>query len=295
MLVKRLVINDAGEEVEEEYDDGQPDPSTEDRGDELNLDDDDLEVDEDIVAALANGDDGKETGMIPKARFNEVNEEKKTLKEENEALKAQIAAGVAAPAAAAAAKVDDPPAFDVDAQELAYADAIIEGDVEKAKSIRKAIKEFETAELKKELRVENTVATETEKVEARKQDVITTAFAAHPELDHSSDTYDKALVAKINRMNTAYLAEGKPADEALKLAIADFVKPVEAKADDVIVDKGDAAAKKKNAAASGAQPAGLGGVGVGARAAAATPDIATLTDAEYDALPEREKKRLRGD
>jgi len=296
MIVKRMVmqIGDDGEEIEaeEEYDDGLPDPSLiEDRGDDL---DDDLEVDADIVAALAGED--KSDRVIPKSRFDEVNNEKNDLKAQNAALLAQIAAGtVAAPvvvppvAAAAAAAVT----FDLDAKEAEYAEALTDGELDKAATLRKEIRTYERESLKAELRNEALLVESVKTVESRKAAVVAQAFADHPELDNNSDLYDPALVGKINRMQLAYAAEGKPADEALSLAIADFVKPAAAAAP---VSKVDVPARARAAAAAAAQPPGLGGTGTGARAARdVATDINSMTDAEFDALPEREKKRLRGD
>ena len=294
MIVKRMVmqIDDNGEEieVEEEHDDGLPDPSleNEDRGD--NLDDGELEVDEEIIAQLAG--ESKDDRVIPKSRFDEVNNEKNALKDQLAALTAQIAAGaVSTTATPAAPVVPAAPSFDLDAKEEAWMEAITEGDLDKAKGLRKEIRDFEKQATLAEFRSESEQTTLVKTVEARKAAVVSQAFTDHPELDNQSATYNPELVGKINRMQAAYLSEGKPADEALSLAIADFIVKSSAPAPKI-----DVPARAKAAAAAAAQPPGLGGAGTGARAATdALVDLESMPDSEYDALPEREKKRLRGD
>lgn len=268
----------------------------EDRGDVIASDEDDeLEVDADVLAQLA-ADETTKPDTDPKK--DSLYKERRLLQEENARLKAELEA-MAAPVAAEPAK-EEPPAFDIDAKEAEYADAVIEGDVERAKGLRKEIRQFEQAAMKDELRREQEQADRAKTVGERMTAVITQAFTDHPELNHKSDVYNPNLVGKINLMAKAYEAQGKPADEALSLAIEDFIPKKEAAAEvDPEVAKNAAAAaalaKKRNAIAAASQPPGLGGVGTGERAAAGVRSIEDMTDAEFNALPEREKKRLRGD
>lgn len=260
----------------------------EDRGDVL-PDDDIMEVDEDVVAAIAEepkeepkADDDR---VIPKSRFDEVNNERKALKERLEQLEAQAQANTNA------TSEETSTAFDIDAAEDSYTDAMVEGDVDKAKSIRKEINAHLRESLKHELREESVRAITAKEIEANKSAIITDAFKAHPELDHNSDTYDKDLVARINRMTGAYMSEGKRGDEALKLAISDFVRPVAEPATAPV----NTNAKQRNAQAAAAQPPNLGGIGTGERARTTAAKVESMTEAEFRALPESEKKRLRGD
>ena len=287
-----VVIGDDGVEFDDGVaaEEGAGD-TAEDRGD--NLDDEFLEVDEDVVAALAKDDETNDSRSIPKSRFDEVNNERKELKDRLAALEAKVAAGPVA-AVVVAPVVPAAETFDVDAAEDRYAEALTEGDLVAAKEIRKEIRNFEMAALKAELRAENTQSTEMAQVAVRKSAVIAEAFATHPELDSTSAEYDSTLVAKINRMNQSYIQDGMPEDKALQAAIADFVSaPTAAKV--TVADTSAVDAKARNARAQAAQPPTLAGTGTGDRARAAAVDIATMTDAELDAMPEREKKRLRGD
>ncbi len=291
------MLDDLGNEVDD-VTPGTEETETEtppDRGD--NLSDEFLEVDEDVVAALAKDDpagkDGDKDGdkderTIPKSRFDEVNNERKALKERLEQL--ESVQGVVTPAKEPT-KEETPPAFDPDAAEDAYTEALTEGDLEKAKTIRKEIRAYERASIKAELKEEAARATTQDTINNNRTDIIQQAFVDYPELDNNSETYNKELVAKINRMDLAYRAEGKPADEAMRLAIADIMpKPVTK--DD---GKGDVAAKQRNAKAAAAQPPGLGGVGTGERSRSAVPNVETMTEEQFAALPAAEKKRLRGD
>lgn len=288
-----LILGDDGVEYEDGLDEngnpvGESTSEIEDRGD--NLGTDLLEVDEDILAALAG--DEKNDRVIPKSRFDEVNNEKNDLKAQNALLLKQIAEGTApviTPAAVPA--VPAAPDFDLDAKEAAYIEAVIEGDTEGAAVIRKEIRKFERDSLLVEVRTENAKASVQEIQEADKGSVIAQAFIDHPQLNSIDASYDATLVGKINRMNMAYLSEGMTPADALKAAIADFVQPPAAPAAKV-----DVPARARNAAAAAAQPPNLGGIGTGERAAKdASVDVEAMDEAEYDALPEREKKRLRGD
>lgn len=288
-----LTIDDeAGDPVAGTGDDGE-EIEIEDRGD--NLDDEFIEVDEDIVAGIAAADD-KDDRFIPKSRFDEVNNEKKELKSRLEALEAQVAAGtVPAAAAPAAAAVEEVPAFDFDGKENEYLEAITEGDIEKAKTIRSEIRQAERAALKEEFRTETAQTNAQHTVAERKAAVIDQAFLDYPELKNGSETYNPDMVAKVNRMALAYQTEGKTADVALSLAIKDLMPPIAAAAETVVPDKGDKEARERNARAAAAQAPKIGAVGTGERAQAASVNVEEMTEAEFEALPEREKKRLRGD
>lgn len=287
-----LTIGDGGEEPAAEG--GDDDIVLEDRGD--NLEDEFIEVDEDIVAGIAATDD-KDDRFIPKSRFDEVNNEKKELKARLEALEAQVSSAVAPVAAdAPAAIVEETPAFDFDGKENEYLEAITEGDIEKAKTIRSEIRQAEREALKEELRTETAQVTAQQTVAERKAAVIDKALNDYPELKNGSETFNPEQVAKVNRMALAYQAEGKTADVALSLAIKDLMPPiVDTPAEIPVTDKGTKEARERNAKAAAAQAPRIGVVGTGERAQAASVNVEDLSEAEFDALPEREKKRLRGD
>jgi hypothetical protein len=281
---KRIELDDDGNEVE--VDDGiAEETEVEDRGDNLEVesDDDELEVDESVVAALAK-DDGKDNGMIPRSRYND-------LKARLDALEASVAT----PVAPTVTPPEPEPEFDIDAKEQEYADAITEGDTELAKTIRKEIRQFERESLKAELRNETKVERTIGEIESRKAEIITQAFTDFPQLDHSKkDVYDAALVGKINLMQTAYESKGLTADVALQSAIKDFLGEPPVKKDEPAADRAKEG-KQRNAKAANGQPPPLGGVGTGERARADQANVENMTEAEFAALPEREKKRLRGD
>ena len=279
-----IVIGDDGVEFDDGVDESGGEP--EDRGDNL---DEILEVDEEIVAELAK-DDVKTA--IEKDKLDSIFRERRVLQEKVQELEAKLAAGVAVPAPAAAPVVEEA-GFDLDAKEAAYAEALTEGDLDSAAVIRKEIRTFEHESMLAAFRKEQAEMTVQATVQTKTQTVINQAYIDHPELNAQSETYDAVLVGKINRMNAAYRAEGMAPEVALQTAISDFVAAPVAAAPEV--GKVDVAARARNAKAQAGQPPALGGVGMGERAAAAKVDVSNMTDAEYLALPEREKKRLRGD
>ena len=249
--------------------------------------------------ADAGGDeDGQRFQGIPKARFNEVNDRRKALETENEELRRQLAERAApAPAASAAAPAEQQ-AFDVDAKEQEYAAALIEGDTAKAGKLRREINAHLISEA--EARTGAMVEARTQQ-QLLKEEVVAT-LKEHPWLNDADgvDALD-LIVAK----RDAEIARGKAPHLALREAVAKIAPrftPVIGKAPPVGVaqaaqaqDTRPAKANERGAADSLRQPAPIGGAGIGGRAGGAQPDVESMTDEQFAALPEAEKSRMRGD
>lgn len=169
----------------------------------------------------ADGQGGKRTVGIPKARFNEVNEERKealrkleALEEEVKRLRAeQPAATAPAPAAAPAAASDD---TDIDAKEQEYAEALYAGDGKKAAAIRREINEQLVKQATAQAR--EVAATEFTARESKTllQAAVQTAVAAYPWLNdpEGADALDLILAARDQR-----ISKGMPAHLALIEAV----------------------------------------------------------------------------
>ena len=239
-------------------------------------------------------DDAARAGSgIPRARFNEVNNERKELLRKYEEAQAELGRlrgpGGAAPVAAPAA-----PAFDADAAEEAYAQALLDGDTKGAAAVRRQINAHIQAEAVQQ-------------------------YAAMDEQRQTTGAVDQVVAQTLQHFPYLDTADGEQALQIIiatsEAAIARGVSPPQALTDAVnaiaprfapstphqglreLAPRSDtriANAMKRNAADSLLQPAAVH-AGIGNRAQGGQVDVAELSDDAFDNLPEAERKRLRGD
>jgi hypothetical protein len=237
---------------------------------------------------------------IPKARFDEVNSRKNELALENESLQAELAqfrAGKPAAAAPAVTPDPEPPAFDEDAKEREYIEAMIDGDRDLAASLRSEINRHIRAETRREFEDDtNQRATAQSLQQASNQ-----AVADFPYLDtpDGAEALDLIIASR-----DARVARGVPAPEALSQAVASIAprfKPTGTETPGSVLptdpprsDTRTRDALKRGAADSHSQPPVIQD-GSGGRALAARVNVAELTEEQFDELTPAEKKRLRGD
>lgn len=268
----------------------------------------------DAAAAAAGDQAGKPApGTIPKGRFNEVNQQRKEAQaalalankeleryRAQEAATAKAPATAPAPAAATPAQAPAAAAPDLEAQEEAYEQALIDGDTKKAAQIRRALNESMLAQAKAEAKAE-AVQELTERQTA--QLLNTTAqnvSAAYPWLDKPEGATALKLIVS---MRNTLVNDGMPIHLAL-LEAANTIAPKFAPDDETpsrdsasgqpAKDLRPAAALARGAADSTAQPPALQ-AGIGQRATAARVNVSQLTEEQFEALTPAEKKRLRGD
>lgn len=251
--------------------------------------------------AAGSGDDaddaGKPSGGIPRARFNEVNDRKKALESEVEALRAQLAAvngGGGAPTAAAPEAPTTPP-VDVDALEEQYTQALLDGDSKAAVAIRKQINQhIEEAALQ---RFEQT--SQQRLVVAKAQDVVNQALEDHPWLDREEGAEALELIVASVRSK---IASGVPHHVAMAQAIATIAPrfaPAGTPSRDLPpggapVDTRLDRANKRGAADSMLQPAAVQ-AGMGNRATSPKIDESTkLSDEQIDGLSKAELEKSLG-
>lgn len=262
-------------------------------------------------AAPAPDDDSAGQGeRIPKARFNEVNEQRKAALARNSELEAELErlrAGQtsAAPASAPAAAPGPAAEFDEDAQEEAYGAALMEGDTRKAAAIRRAInahvREQAAADARREVEQQRQQDQQRATADALAAES-KAALQAYPYLDTEEGAEALDLILALRDRKAA---GGMPIAAALRAAVQ-AIAPKFAPAGqgdtpskdlpqgEPKTDLRTAAAVERGAKASMAQPAPLTG-GVGERAEAGRINVAQLTDEQFEKLPEAEKRRLRGD
>lgn len=244
----------------------------------------------------ASGEGTGATQNVPYARFREVNESKRQLEEQLAAMQQEVQALKAGrqPAAAPAA-TPAPAAFDVDAAEEQYAQALLDGDTKAATSIRREINQhIENSALQ---RFEQTSRQQESATKA--QEVVNQALEAYPWLDQEEGA---AALELIDAMVRAKTDAGVPRHSALADAIA-IVAPRFAPSGSppVGLGNGNAAvdtrlerANKRGAADALLQPAAVQ-AGMGNRATAPKIDDSTkLTDDQIANLSKDEMAKALG-
>lgn len=285
-----------------EGDEGEPNPDGEDRGDVVapepakakaptaEPDEDDADDDE---AAEKPGK--RMPSMIPKARFDEVNDTAKELRRQNELLMQALAGQGKLPAAPAPAPAAAEP-VDVDKLEADYVTALLDGNTEDALKLRRTI----NAELRRQA-ADEAVEVQTKQSEAQAFAAeVRSIYADYPELNNKGDKADAAAIAEVVEWRDFLVdRKGLPYHTALRQAAdrvaaargwdkadGDEPKPTNTRTEEQ---------RRRNAQANLDQPPVMDG-GVGNRAGRARQtNVAAMTEEEFRALPEAELKRLRGD
>lgn len=245
---------------------------------------------------------GKPAG-IPKSRFNEVNDQRKAAEQRAEAAERELAALRAQQQSSApqAPATDAAPAFDEDAKEEAYVEALMNGDSKAAAAIRREINNH----------VRQEAATQARQIAQSDYEQRTLANALRAESDLAIQSYPyldtpdgSEALELILALRDAGIAKGEEAHIALRKAVAKIAPrfaPPDADTPSRVLPNGTAktdsrpaAALARGAADSTAQPPAVQ-AGIGNRANAARIDVENLTDEQFSALTNEEKKRLRGD
>jgi hypothetical protein len=266
---------------------------------------------DDDEAGAGNGED-RSGQRIPYSRFKEVNDELKGEREARirleERLKALEQQQKAPQEQKQEAKPEDTP--DIKALRRQLRAAILEGDDDKADEIEDKIDQVTSARLaqiKEEARRAALEAAEqrqeADRVEQVKREASAVAariVAEYPSLDAKSDAANKEAIEDFVTIRDRELAKGASVKEAMETAMKravklhDLAKRDAGKADEKAGTKPPdrkAAAVARNAEHERRIPPRV----TGSSGAATSPDPDDMTDEEFEALPERERRRLRGD
>lgn len=238
--------------------------------------------------------DKPKSHMIPKERFDEVNERRK-------AAEAALAEREAREAAAQAAQQGT---FDYDAKESEYMEAMLDGDQEKALAIRKEIRAAEQAEYVSQARSEAAEARTAAAQDVEINAAIRDANTMYPMFDPESEEFNAELTDEAVAMIIGYRNPplNLPYTAALNKALNNMARLYDLKpAGYEETEASEAPAKpkpkaadvqKKVDAAKGQPPK------PGAAATDVDPtkvDITTMSDEDMAALPAAALRRLRGD
>jgi len=307
------------EEEEEEVldlgdDDPDADPDDVDRGDDVDpdlgdddpdddpaadLDDEPDDIDPEDLADLAGNGKAK---MVPHARFNEVNETLKSERAERLRLEEELARtrGQVPPKQEPAK--DEPKPYDFDAAEDRYNDAIMSGETEKAKALRREIrqeeqKQFERAAEEKAAATYDARRQQDEKKAAERalQEVAKQAYEDYPFLNDQGEAPNEDAIEMVVAVRDANMRKGMDAADALRKAVAKVGPMFSEKKPPKEGEEERRSAResviKRNLEREKQIPPRDQGLGERSRVI----DYSKLSEEEFDALPDTEKRRARGD
>jgi len=229
--------------------------------------------------------------MVPKARLDEVLNKQKALQKQIDDMKA---AQQPAP--------DAPEEFDFVAKEMDYQNHLLDGDAEKAASVRAEIRQAERVQIEYEMTQKMTDTVSNNHQANALQQAAAALEADFPVFDQKSTAYDEALTTEVIELRDAFMVQGANPVAALSRA-AKFVinenNLVDNSETGSTLGTTDEMSKKraevnKKLKAADAQPPEMGGEGAATRGEKAL-DLTSMTEEEFDALPEATLKRLRGD
>lgn len=289
----------------------EPDPTPveeDDKGDEVEAKDEPEEVKADESAAdpevvaedeavEAEAEEGTpEEPQIPKHRFDEISDRLKAAEDKTADLERQLEAKVEAPA-----PEPEPEPYDYASKNKEAVDAILEGDSDKYIAIQDEIRAQTKAEALAEAK-QIADAGDQGTIEQRDFEAAGAAIeAAHPELSAQSENYNQTAREDLIDLYLGYANSGKyTRADALKKAaektVAIYGLGAEEIADDTTPDNVvtlKPADPKKKADVANAQPPVMEGKGDGVDEPKL--DLTSMSDEEFDSLPEATKRKARGD
>lgn len=284
------------QELEEEEDRGDDvDPDLPDLDDDADEDhDDDGEGDgEDETPAKPEKSGSK---MVPHSRFNEVNDALKAEREARLHLEEELArARGTQPKPEPAKQQEQAPAFDFDEAEDRYMDAVMEGDTAAARAIRAEIRKEDRAEAERaatfavdQRRAQEDQARETQSL----QQTAAELYKKYPQLNGAGDKADHDLIEMTLALRNKYIQNGERPADALRKAATKVCGEVDLVDDDDDPDETPRQRMvKRNLERANRIPPREIGSGERSRPV----DYSELSEEEFDKLPEREKRKARGD
>ena len=240
----------------------------------------------------------KKGPMIPKARLDEALQKQKALQKQLDDMRREKEE----------VTIDSPVEYDFAAKELEYQELLLDGEAEKAATLRQEIRAAEYTNLIYE--VQQNIASKVDDTVYMTQEQQNLANAAadlakqYPELDQNSDVFNQEATEEVIELRDAFIEKGYDAVASLNKAVNYVVKTHDIKRGVDDIQKAhnkqvDEVAKKRaevqrKLEAAEAQPPEMAGES-GASHGEKSINIETLTDDEFAALPEATLARLRGD
>ncbi len=233
--------------------------------------------------------------MVPKARLDEVLAKQKALQKQLDEINA-----------ANEKAQEAPESYDFDAKEVEYQNMVLDGETEKAVALRREIRKAEREQLEYEMRQEMSQTVNQDRQMTALQQAANAMEEAYPVFDNNSEEFDQEMTNEVVELRDAFIMKGYEAVDALSKAVKYVVKDHDldkpqgsapslagkAQKTDEVARKRAEVSKKLRAAE--AQPPELPGESSSTHGEKGI-DLATLTEEEFDALPEATLRRLRGD
>lgn len=237
--------------------------------------------------------------MVPKSRLDEVLAKQKALQKQLDDMKA-----------AQEVAENAPEEYDFDSKEVEYQQLLLDGEAEKAAALRQAMRKAEREQIAYEMRQEMTQTVAQNQQATALQTAANELEANFPVFDQNSDVYNAEYTQEVIDLRDAFITQGFGAVEALGKAANFVVKsydlvdaspatstlgadtaPAARQADEVAKKRAQVSKKLK---AAEAQPPELPGESSANRGEKPL-DISSMTEDEFNSLPEATLKRLRGD
>ncbi len=292
------VAEETQDTVVEEEVDADPEPAVEEPEAET-TDEAEVEEPEEVEEAVAEVEEEPQEApkkpMVPKSRLDEVLAKQKALQKQLDEMKAQQEPAENAPEA-----------YDFDAKEVEYQQLLLDGESQKAASLRQEMRKAEREQLTYEMRQEMTQKVSANAQATALQQAANELEANFPVFDQNSADYNAEITQEVIELRDAFIVQGFEAVDALSKAAnfaikshgleapstLDAPQAPKAKAVDEVAKKRAEVSKKLKAAE--AQPPELPGESSANRGEKPL-DLSTMTEEEFNALPEATLKRLRGD
>lgn len=233
--------------------------------------------------------------MVPKARLDEVLAKQKALQKQLDEINA------------AKEKAEEAPeSYDFDAKEVEYQNMVLDGETDKAVALRREIRKAEREQLEYEMRQEMSQTVNQDRQMTALQQAANAMEDAYPVFDRNSDDFNEDMTNEVVELRDAFIMKGYEAVDALSKAVKYVVKDhdldqAQESAPSLAgkAQKSDELAKKraqvsKKLKAAEAQPPELPGESSSSHGEKGL-DLSTMTEEEFDALPEATLRRLRGD
>jgi len=299
--IEEEVEEDVAEETEntavEEEPESDPEPDSEGTSEEDAVEGEDQTetVAEEAVEEAVVEEEAPKKPMVPKSRLDEVLAKQKALQKQLDDMKAQQT-----PAE------DAPETYDFESRELEYQNFLLDGEAAKAASLRQEIRKAEREQLAYEMRQEMTQKVSQNAQANALQQAANDLEANFPVFDQNSSEYNESITQEVIELRDAFMVQGFDAVDALSKAANFAIKShnleapstldaptaPKAKSVDEVAKKRAEVSKKLKAAES--QPPELPGESSANRGEKPL-DLSTMTEEEFNALPEATLKRLRGD
>lgn len=236
--------------------------------------------------------------MVPKSRLDEVLAKQKALEKQLDDLRAQKQEPGEAPEA-----------YNFDEKEVEYQNLVLDGESQKAAALRKEIRAAEKAQIEYEISSKIGESVSQSQQATALQQAASELENNFPVFDRNSDQYNEDYTQEVIDLRDAFIVKGENPVAALTKAAKFVLREYD------LVDMGESApapslsgetaprvdevAKKRaevsrKLKAAEAQPPEMPGESSSARGEKPL-DIASMTEDEFNALPEATLRRLRGD